>query len=186
LIELMIAMAIATLLLSAVYAVYASLSRSYTTQNVAAEVQQTVRAAIDFMAEDIMMAGLDPQLSAGATFEAASDTNIRFTLDRNFNGSIDDIDEERVTYSLNGTDLRQGLYEGTASQTWETLISHVTAFSLSYLDADGNPIASPVSAVNLSDIRAVIIQISVQEPAGRGDPVAREYNINIRCRNLGI
>ena len=186
LIELMIAMVIATLMLSAVYAVYASLTRSYTTQNVSAEVQQNVRAAIDFMAEDLMMAGLDPDAVADAKFENATATNIRFTLDRNLNGTIDDTDEERVTYSYNGSALRQCIYEGTPSANWETIVDNVTGFSLTYLDSSNSTIASPVSATDLSRIRSVVIQITVREPAGRDDLVERTYTTKIRCRNIGI
>jgi prepilin-type N-terminal cleavage/methylation domain-containing protein len=186
LIELMIAMVIATLLLSAVYAVYASLSRSYTTQNVSAEVQQNVRAAIDLMAEDLMMAGLDPDAVAGAEFESATTTNMRFTMDRNLNGTIDESDQERVTYSYNGTALRQCLYETTASADWETFVDNVTSFSLTYLDADNAVIASPVTGSNLRKIRSVIIDMTVEEPAGRDDPVVRTYTTKVRCRNIGI
>jgi prepilin-type N-terminal cleavage/methylation domain-containing protein len=186
LIELMIAMVISTLLLSAVYAVYASLSKSYTTQNVSAEVQQSVRAAIDLMAEDLMMAGLDPDAVADAKFEVATGTNVRMTMDRNLNGTIDDSDDERVTYSYDGSSLRQCLYETTASADWETFVDNVTGFSLTYLDADNNVIASPVTSTNLSKIRSVIIDMTVQEPAGRDELVERSFTTKVRCRNIGI
>jgi prepilin-type N-terminal cleavage/methylation domain-containing protein len=186
LIELMIAMVISTLLLSAVYAVYASLSKSYTTQNVSAEVQQNVRAAIDLMAEDLMMAGLDPDAVADAEFEVATTTNVRFTMDRNLNGTIDESDQERVTYNYNGSSLRQCLYETTASADWETFVDNVTSFSLTYLDGDNNVIASPVASTNLAKIRSVIIDMTVREPAGRDELVERSYTTKVRCRNIGI
>lgn len=188
LIELMIAMVIATLMLTAVYTVYASLSKSYTTQNVSAEVQQNVRAAIDLMAEDIMMAGLDPNALAGASFVNATTTNLQFTMDRNLNDVIDNVDEERVTYSWDGTDLRQCLYQGQGAgvEDWQNLIDNVSAFSLTYLNSAGNPIASPVSATDLGKIRSVVIDITVREPAGRDGMIQRTYTTTIRCRNIGI
>ena len=107
--------------MTAIYSVYASLTRSYTTQNVAADIQQTIRVGIDYVTQDIMMAGLDTAGSAGAGIEVASSSNIRFSLDRNMNGTIDEIDEERITYSYNFANNRidQCLYEGTASADWE-------------------------------------------------------------------
>ena len=78
LIELMMAIAIASIVLAGIYSVHASLTRSYTTQTVTAEIQQTIRAGIDFMVEDIMMAGLDSTNSSGAGIELASSSSIRF------------------------------------------------------------------------------------------------------------
>ena len=46
-----------------------------------------------------MMAGLDSTNSSGAGIELASSSSIRFSLDRNMNGIIDETDDERITYS---------------------------------------------------------------------------------------
>ena len=58
LIELLVTLAVASIVMAAIFSVYSTLTRSYTTQNAFADVQQAVRASIDIMAEDIMMAGL--------------------------------------------------------------------------------------------------------------------------------
>ena len=112
LIELLVTLAMASIILAAIGSVYMGLTRSYTTQNVAADVQQTLRAGIDFVVEDIMMAGLDPLETADAEFEAASSVSMRFTSDRNMNGTIDDSDFERITYLYEPANsrLRQCLY----------------------------------------------------------------------------
>lgn len=188
LVELMIALAVASIVMAAIYSVHNGLARSYTTQNVAADIQQVVRAGIDYISEDIMMAGLDSGGSASAGIEVATSSNIRFTLDRNMNGNIDDTDSERMTYAFNVATNRfdQCLYEGTGSDDWENLIDNVTNATFIYLDTDGNPLGDPVPAANLSDIRTVIISITVQEPAGRRGMVNRTYTNRVRCRNLGI
>jgi type IV pilus assembly protein PilW len=187
LIELLVTLAISSIVLAAIGSVYTGLTRSYTTQNVAADVQQTMRAGIDFVAEDIMMAGLDPKGSANARFEAASSVSMRFTSDRNMNGSIDDSDFERITYLYEpgNSRLRQCLYEGTVND-WETFIDNVTGLIFLYLDEDGNDLGDPVAVADLNDIRTVVISMTVQEPAGRGEPVNRTYTTRVRCRNLGI
>ena len=58
LIELLVTLAVASIVMAAIYSVYAALTRSYTTENAYADSQQALRATIDLMAEDIMMAGL--------------------------------------------------------------------------------------------------------------------------------
>jgi len=187
LIELLVTLAISSVILAAIGSVYMGLTRSYTTQNVAADVQQTLRAGIDFVVEDIMMAGLDPLETADAEFEAASSVSMRFTSDRNMNGTIEDSDFERITYLYEpaNTRLRQCLYEGTVND-WETLIENVTGLVFVYLDEDGNDLGDPVAAADLNDIRTVVISMTVQEPAGRGGMVNRTYTTRVRCRNLGI
>ena len=188
LVELMIALAVASIVLAAIFSIHTGLARSYTTQNVAADIQQVVRAGIDYISEDIMMAGLDSAGSAGTGIEVATSTNIRFTLDRNMNGNTDNTDSERITYAFNGVtnELDQILYEGTLSADTDNLIDNVINATFIYLDADDNDLGDPVSAANLANIRTVLISITVQEPAGRGGMVNRTYSNRVRCRNLGI
>ncbi len=188
LIELMVAVAIGSVVMLAIYSVYAGLMRSYTTQNVAADVQQNVRAGIDYMSEDIMMAGLDPNKSSGASFEAASSTNLRFTLDRNLNGTIDNTDSERITFTYDAANQRldQCLYEFTGSDDWETFFDNVTNFAFNYLDASGTDLGDPVPAANLADIRMVVVTLTIEAPAGRDGTVGSNYTTQMRCRKIGI
>ena len=188
LIEVMIAVTIGLLMLAAVYSVYAGLIRSYTTQNVAADIQQNVRAGIDFIAEDIMMAGLDPNNTAGSGFEVASSANLRFTSDRNLNGTIDNTDSERITYAYDGVNrmLNQCLYEGSGSDDWELFFDNVANLTFSYRDASGTDLGDPVPAGDLADIRMVVISLTIQAPAGREGTINRTYTTQIRCRNIGL
>lgn len=188
LIELMIAIAIGSIVMAAIYSVYASLTKSYTAQNVAADVQQNVRAGIDYMTEDIMMAGLDPNETAGARIEVASSANLRFTLDRNLNGTIDNADSERITYVYDAVNrrLNQCLYEGTGSADWEIFFDNVTSLTFTYLDASGANLGDPVPASNLADIRMVVVALTIQAPAGRQGMVDRTYTTQVRCRNTGL
>jgi type IV pilus assembly protein PilW len=189
LIELMVAIAIGSIVMLAVYSVYTGLMRSYTTQNVAADVQQNVRAGIDYMTEDIMMAGLDPNKSSGASFEAASSTNLRFTLDRNLNGAIDNTDSERITFAYDAANrrLNQCLYEGTGSDDWELFFDDVQNMAFNYVLDDGSaPTADPVPGDELDRIRMVIVTLTIEAPAGLGGTVDRTYTTRIRCRNIGL
>ena len=184
LIELLVTLAIASVVLAAIGSVYMGLTRSYTTQNVAADVQQTMRAGIDFVVEDIMMAGLDSLDSSGAGFETAGSTSMQFTSDRDMDGEIkDSVDFERIIYQYNGNSL---LYRKLAADPMEALIDNVTGLIFVYLDEDGNDLGDPVAAADLNDIRTVEISMTVEEDAGRGEPVNRTYTTRVRCRNLGI
>jgi hypothetical protein len=140
------------------------------------------------MAEDLMMAGLDPDETAGAGFDVANSTSLRFTLDRNLNGTIDNTDSERITYTYDAANRRldQCLYEGTGSDDWELVFDNVENMTFNYMDSDGNDLGDPVPAANLEDIRMVLITLTIQAPAGREGTVDRTYTTQISCRNTGL
>ena len=192
LLELAIALAIMSIVSTVIIGVFSLSSRTYTTQNVAAEVQQNVRAAMEIMVMDIRMAGLDPAASNNFGVELAQAAKLRFTSDSIdpgtgvFNGVVDETNAEQITYALAGSDLNQILYEDTGSEDTQPLISNVQNLGFTYFDGDNNNLASPVAAANLANIQTVQISITVQEPAGRGDPVSRTLTKRVKCRNLAF
>jgi Tfp pilus assembly protein PilW len=173
-IELLVALCIVSIFAAAVFRMFASFNRSYTTQNVAAGTQQHVRAALDFMARDIRVAGLDPLRSAGAAVITATATTLHFTADKNLDGDVNDAGED-VTYNVTGDSLQLTDDQGT-----DTLTDHVSNFTFTYFDEDG------VTTTTVADIRSVEIALTLQEPAGRGQPVSRRYSTRVRCRNIGL
>ena len=82
-VELLVALGLAAVVFGLIVSFFANMSRSTTTQNAAAAAQQTARAGVDFMAQELRLAGLDPLNSAGAGIEeiSAAGTKIRFTSD---------------------------------------------------------------------------------------------------------
>jgi hypothetical protein len=90
---------------------------------------------------------------------------------------------ERITYFYDAANnrLRQCLWEGTLDD-WQTVAENVTNFQFSYLDADDNLLAFPIA--DLSEIRTVVVSMSIEQPAGRSEPVKRTINKRILCRNL--
>jgi prepilin-type N-terminal cleavage/methylation domain-containing protein len=200
LIELLVAMAIASIVMAAIYSFHAGMTRSYTTQNAAADAQQAVRATIDFIAEDIMMAGFDPAETAFSNtvlpIEHAESSKLRVQSDRNVNGGIDEYsDLEIITYSYDkvAKKLYQLQYETAVdydeAKDKELFMDNVTEFSFTYLDADGNDLGDPVPADDRDAIRTVEISMKVEEPAGREareEMKAREYHTRVKCRNLGL
>jgi len=191
LIELSVVLAIMSVVSLAIYSVFSVSSRSYTTQGVTADVQQSVRAAMEVILQDVRTAGLDPTASGNFGIELAEVTKLRFTSDSidaglgDFNGELDDANSERITYVLQGTQLNQILYETTGSEDSQPLISDVQTLTFTYFDADGTDLGSPVPA-QLADIRTINVSITVEEPAGIDAPVSRTLTKQVKCRNAGL
>ncbi len=174
LIEVMIALAIVSIVLGSMYGLFSNMNKSFTSQNVASNTQETLRSGINYLIRDFRMAGYDPTGDAGAGITIATNTSIQFTADNNGNG--DDFDSgEDITYSLSGTNLQLTDSIGT-----ETLIPNVTTLQFLYYDSSGNITA------DLSEISIIEIALTVQEPAGRANPVERNLTTRVRARNLGI
>jgi len=182
LIEIMVAIAIMSVLSIAMMKTYTGFTRVYTTQEVAAGVQQDLRASLNIMTQDIRMAGFDPLDTDNFGVEVATATNIRITSDTDVDGVIDDSDFERVTYNFNaGTNrLEQVLYETTGSESTQPVVDNVTNVAFTYLDEDNNVTAT------LADIRTVTITMTIEERAGRGGLVTRTLSTRVQGRNLGF
>jgi len=174
LVELMVAMFAALIVLAAVVSLFTTLNKSYTRQNVAANIQQVARAGVDFMAQSIRMAGLDPDQTGNFGITVATETSIEFKADLDLDG---DDTGETIRYFLNGHDLMSNL-------SAVPLVDNVTDLTLTYLAADGSLLAAPVA--DPADIRTVQIALTVQEPAGQGKTVTRTYATEVRCRNIGL
>ena len=205
-VELLVALGVAAVVFGLIVSFFADMGRSTTTQNAAAAAQQTARAGVDFMAQELRLAGLDPLNSAGAGIEEISSagTKIRFTSDRcdvkiGDSGTCDnpvpdgklDGKNERVTYLYDAGSrvLRRYLYEGTgSSESWTPLLEQVepnpgNVALFTFLDGNGLQITDNSMR---GDIRTVLITLTVREPAGRSKAVARTYSSRVRLRNIGL
>jgi prepilin-type N-terminal cleavage/methylation domain-containing protein len=188
--ELMISMAIMSIALTSIYGLYMSYVRVYTTEGVTSRVQQGVRAGMDMMVRDIRMAGLDPTGTDRFGMVEASAQSIRFTADRDMDGEIDDpdlsggfnesnLEQIAFTYDAGTNLLEMILYKSDDTiESRDTMLENVSNLNFTYLNADDGVTA------DLNEIRTVIIALTVQKPAGRGDPVSRTLTKRIRCRNL--
>jgi len=204
-VELLVALGMAAVVFGLIVSFFANMGRSTTTQNAAAAAQQTARAGVDFMAQELRLAGLDPLESAGAGIEEISPTGIkiRFTSDScnlpighsdNCENPVPDgkLDgkNERVTYWYDAGSrvLRRYLYETTSSQTWMPLLEQVEPNPgnvplFTFLDGNGLGITDNNRR---GEIRTVLITLTVLEPAGRSKMVERTYSSRVRLRNIGL
>lgn len=196
LIEVLVTIAMVSIFMAASMAVLIPLSRSYTATDVASSAQQVVRMAVEVMASDIRLAGLDPLMQLQGTdalglplagFQEANATSVRFTCDRvadgeeEANGEIDNDNFENINYyyepSTESLNLR--LYSGAPVQTTQRLVENVTNLRFRYFDEEGNETG------DLEEIRSVQISMTVEEDAGMAGPVERSYTTRVLCRNLG-
>ena len=173
--ELLLVIGVISIVLGAIVGSFDNMSRFFTRENVKADTQKKARFGLDFMIQDIQLAGLNPYEMAGGGILAATPTSLQLASDLNFDRDFDD-PFENVTYNLNGTRLEHTNHLGT-----ETLVQDVSDFSFTYFDANGNVLPEPI---DLPEIRSVGVSITLTSPAGRGKDVMRNYNTRIRCRNL--
>jgi type IV pilus assembly protein PilW len=187
LVEILVAMALIGIVAGAIYGIFISSSRSYHNQDRIAETQQRLRLALDFMVREIRMAGFDPIGNAsdpigtpGAGIKEATAAKVRFTSDVDMDGVIEEQNGERITYlyHASSSEIRRGLYEGTASEVWHTLVDGVSAVTFVFLDEDGAVTAT------VADMKTVAITVTCQGKDIHGDPFFRSASTRVRCRNL--
>ena len=162
--EMLMTLAIFSIAFGTIYKSFEHLNRSTATENVKAGTQQAVRIAVDFMVQDIRLAGLNPLGSPGIGIQAISPNSIRFTMDDNFDGDDEDTYED-ITYAFNTAN-------GTLMQTNhlgdEVLIDNITDLNFTYLDS------ADQTTSDLDEIRSVVVSLTMQRPAGLW---------GLRCRN---
>ena len=183
LVELMVALGVMLIVLTAIISLFTSLNRMYTTQGVAAGVQQVTRTGIDIMTRNIRMAGFNPLNLSHIGIVQADPNSIRFQYDTNGSGTISTNatgdDNEDKAYLLNGNNqLIQQLNGKTTSN--EPLVDNVSDLTFRYLDADD------METSDTDAIRTVEISLTVEEPAGRDKVLSRTYSTRVICRNLSL
>jgi len=157
LVELLVAMAMAVIVMAALYSTFKSQQDSYVNQEVVAEMQQNLRAALYMMARDIRIAGYDPTELADAGIVSAGPDSINFTFDINdgidndADGTVDEIDEpiindgdvndanENITYSLDTTDADNPRLVRNAGGGDQPVADYIDAVGFAYaFDNDGD------------------------------------------------
>ena len=186
LLELVVGLAIASIAMLGVIGVFTTLTRSYTTQTASANLQQKARVSLDYMAQNIRMAGLNPSRLSGAGIISADASSLEFNLDRNLNGVLENTDEEHMRFSFAPDDRQvdEELYIGSASESKGPLVGDVTDLTFNYFDQNGDLLDA---APDVDQIRTVEIFLTVEKRPGRERrPVSRTYSSRVICRNLGL
>jgi type IV pilus assembly protein PilW len=178
LIELVLSMAIMLIVIAAIISLFTSLNRMYTTQGVAADVQQVTRTGIDIMTRNIRMAGFNPLNINPVGIVQADSNSIRFEYDTNGSGTISTNGDEDVAYLLN-EENNQLVQQKNGDGPRQPLVDNVIALAFRYFDEDDDMVTNDLVA-----IRTVEVSLTVEEPAGRDQVVRRTYSTRVICRNL--
>lgn len=189
LIELLIALAVGSIVIAAIYSVYITQVRGQLTQQAALEMQQGLRAALTIMEQEIRTAGADPMGAAGAGIIIANNEEFHFTHDiRGIaegdppNGNIND-PQENIRYAINmNGNLGRETGGGGGLQS---ILDNVDALNFVYLDRAGNTIATPVDANDLNNIRQVQITIVVRYGQSQRGLLTRVTDTNVYRNQQG-
>ena len=184
LVELLIAVAISGIAMTAIYSTYRSQQKTYIIETQVAAMQQNLRAAMFYIERELRMAGCDPTGNAGAGIVTAGDSTIRFTMDitggendgkdNDNDGTTDESGEdvfadgdtldtnEDITYALADND---GDGDMDLERNNNLIAENIDVLNLVYLDA--NSTVLDMSVDSPSDIRS--IQVTVVARTGQGD-----------------
>lgn len=182
LIELLITIALVSVIGLLIMNMYISSSRTYTDQNRILDVQRAGRIELEKMVRILRHAGLDPLSTANAGVEVAEAGRVRVTMDINLDGDVDDAGE-RVTYRRSGNVLQKGIGSAGA-EIWQTLAENVSLFRIDYFGENNTAIPAPVSTAGLANIRSLVVTVTLQDAKTSGGNFTRTYSTSIYCRNL--
>lgn len=189
LIEMLIAIAIGSVLIGAVANTFINQRKVYATQEQVALMVQNSSAGLDFMRREIMNAGYDPTETSGAGIVAASLTSLQFTMDLNGDDDIDDADED-VTYSLldadGDSDLDLIRNPGGGNQL---VAENFESLALNYILADETETTAP-TAGERSQIRLIEVTLTARtakpdsQYTANGGYRTHKLTMAIRTRNM--
>ncbi len=151
LVEMLVIIAILTVVIAAVYSLFYRSQRTYTSQDQVVAMQQNARAAIELMSQELRMAGYDfnadrpsnagigLQVPGTDSDTSVNATTIRITADLNQDGNTregtDSDENEEVTYQY-AQDIN-GVWKLTRNT--QTIADHIINFQITYfLLADGS------------------------------------------------
>jgi type IV pilus assembly protein PilW len=140
LVELMVAMAAASVLMAAISAFYHGQLKTHITQNELVDMQQDARAAMYMMTREIRMAGFDP-LNTGAGIRLADAAQMAFDSDSD--GTADGTigAGERFYYGLSDGNLIRGGWTDPSAPIANSLSQvalNIEALDFVYLDSAGD------------------------------------------------
>jgi len=208
LVELLVAMAMSSLLIGGIYGLFQIHHRMAVKQEETTLMQQELLGAISVIADELRMCGFSPWGRPGFGFahlpavgapqygRATNGTSIYCALDWNGDGVINEngtgSGREHVGFRLNVANngspkpvadnvLRR--YD-TGAVHWQPVATNIANLDFAYLDAAGNVIPDP--GANPHAIRIVRVLVTAAPSAHRAHLGIgnRTMSTNVQCRNL--
>ena len=194
LLELLIALAVGSLLMGGIYGILVQQRNAYARHQQMLEMRQNVRMGLDIMTNDIRMAGFDPTGNAGAGIVTAEADLFRFTLDRNGSGTIGDAAFEDVAYRARSGSLRIQSVRERASG-FQAVVDTIQRLRFCYVLPSNDPQAPcvpEVTAAQLQNIRAVRLTLTAKASrrdaryAANGGYRTLERAAVVQLRNIAL
>ncbi|MDY6836476.1 MAG: prepilin-type N-terminal cleavage/methylation domain-containing protein [Thermodesulfobacteriota bacterium] len=178
LIELLVAMAISSIVLSAIVATFVVQRKSYMAQEQMSEMTQTARAAMDMIGREVRMAGYDPT-RVGIVGIAYNASKLQIQADLRGDGTSDVPDgdtndpNENITYKH--YDRTHQIKRKTGRGYFQPFAENIQDFTFAYLNSDGH------ITTTTADIRQIRITItartSMPDPKYPGNNGYRTYTL---------
>ena len=190
LLELLMALAVGSLVLAGVYGLFVQQQRVYTLQDQRLEMQQNIRLGMDFLVNDIRMAGFDPSGRSGARIIVATATRLRFTMDSDDDDAttVDDIAYELDT-------VQHELTRNVNSSGRQPVVNNVIGLRFCYMLANDSTCVPEPPRTALDHIRSVQIELTARtahpDPSYRHPVSQQHYRTTtltaiVHMRNLGL
>ena len=153
------------------------------------------RRAVDAIARDIRVAGLDPTgagifgFNTSGFTPVATESVVLFSLDQDRDGTLDSNALERVGFLLSGGNVVRTMNGGSAAAGFPPIARNVAGLRFEYFDGADNPIPNPagptytLTPAQRLNIRRVRVLVTFSGTAGG---LARNYQVttDVRARNL--
>ncbi len=173
LIELLIVIALGTIVLGIMVTTFVLYNRSYQRETKIVEIQGNARASMELITRELLMAGLNPTGAVGPGVVIADSNKIQYAMDITGDGDIADANET-ITYEFDQTKeelMRNGL----------TMADGIRAFSISYYDSSGTQLSPlPVAAGNTRNIKKISLNMTIASAEG----TIQSYSVDVVPRNM--
>ena len=178
--------------MAVIYATYTTQVRGSISQETMLDMQQTARAAMEIMENEIRLAGCDPTKKAGATILTAAGAELIFTMDIQNNGGWQKPDgdtndaNEYIRYALNQDADRNGQADRIPCDLGrdtggglQPFAENIDALNFVYLDEDGNRLSAGFTVDKIKAVQITMVARSGEQLRG----MLRTYRDNIVYRN---
>ena len=174
LVELLIAMTIGLIILTALSSTFLMQRKIYDVQEQIVEMVQTARAAMDMMTGEIRMAGYDPKETELFTFQFSDSedretdmNNIAFTYDESGDGMQDYNDKEQIAFRLQDGTLKRF---STGAVHWQPVAENIDTLEFTYTLRDGTVIAPPSNPTAAQVLNIAKVDIKITAKTSKPDP----------------
>ncbi|BCS97147.1 hypothetical protein DSLASN_27790 [Desulfoluna limicola] len=153
LVELIVALALATMVSLALVSTFTSYSRTRTVQENVIAMQQNLRAALYLMGRDLRMAGYrgpDPTSAPAAGFITANATTLSFSMVDETTNAL-----TTVSYQYDGTSDTLRRSDGT--MTNELVAENIDGVEYYYTLSDGSQSTTPTPLGNIRSVQIAIL-----------------------------